>query len=311
MVTKFKSNRTGIDALKFNIAALVPRLFFLVVSVIGSQVLTPATASSTTLPPIDISVGARAVDFSQSPIVDDKEPGVTDAFGGAASAPGADSGITAGHGQANVSLGPTPVVSASGAGANSATPNPATGAVSINAGGSAGLIYYFTVSGAAGALNSVQVKVDVVLSTSIAGPVNGASASAGMSITDASPFPITSDGTNINIARTNGGSFSGTIALLLTPGNIYQVDLTAAATGFGAGGSASAFADPHIYIDSPALAALYSIVVSDGVGNDPLPGFGGTPVVTPLPATLPLFATGLGALGLLCWRRKRKAVVER
>jgi hypothetical protein len=30
--------------------------------------------------------------------------------------------------------------------------------------------------------------------------------------------------------------------------------------------------------------------------------------VTPLPATLPLFATGLGALGLLAWRRKRAAV---
>jgi hypothetical protein len=28
---------------------------------------------------------------------------------------------------------------------------------------------------------------------------------------------------------------------------------------------------------------------------------------TPLPATLPLFATGLGALGLLGWRRKRKS----
>jgi hypothetical protein len=28
---------------------------------------------------------------------------------------------------------------------------------------------------------------------------------------------------------------------------------------------------------------------------------------TPLPATLPLFATGIGALGLLGWRRKRKA----
>jgi hypothetical protein len=27
----------------------------------------------------------------------------------------------------------------------------------------------------------------------------------------------------------------------------------------------------------------------------------------PLPATLPLFATGLGALGLLGWRRKKKA----
>ena len=28
---------------------------------------------------------------------------------------------------------------------------------------------------------------------------------------------------------------------------------------------------------------------------------------TPLPAALPLFATGLGAMGLLGWRRKRKA----
>lgn len=35
--------------------------------------------------------------------------------------------------------------------------------------------------------------------------------------------------------------------------------------------------------------------------NDPVPG------ATPLPATLPLFATGLGALGLLGWRKKRKA----
>ena len=33
-----------------------------------------------------------------------------------------------------------------------------------------------------------------------------------------------------------------------------------------------------------------------------------TPVgTTPLPAALPLFATGLGGLGLLGWRRKRKA----
>jgi hypothetical protein len=30
--------------------------------------------------------------------------------------------------------------------------------------------------------------------------------------------------------------------------------------------------------------------------------------VVPLPAALPLFATGLGALGLLGWRRKRKVI---
>jgi hypothetical protein len=28
----------------------------------------------------------------------------------------------------------------------------------------------------------------------------------------------------------------------------------------------------------------------------------------PLPTALPLFATGLGALGLLGWRRKKKAI---
>ena len=35
--------------------------------------------------------------------------------------------------------------------------------------------------------------------------------------------------------------------------------------------------------------------------------FHGTVSQVPLPAALPLFATGLGALGLLGWRRKRKA----
>lgn len=34
-----------------------------------------------------------------------------------------------------------------------------------------------------------------------------------------------------------------------------------------------------------------------------------TPATTPLPAALPLFATGLGMFGLFAWRRKKKAVV--
>lgn len=35
--------------------------------------------------------------------------------------------------------------------------------------------------------------------------------------------------------------------------------------------------------------------------------FSNTPFTTPIPAALPLFAAGLGALGLFGWRRKRKA----
>lgn len=41
-----------------------------------------------------------------------------------------------------------------------------------------------------------------------------------------------------------------------------------------------------------------------GTGVDPISD-------TPLPVTLPLFASGLGALGLLSWRSKRKASVVR
>jgi hypothetical protein len=40
------------------------------------------------------------------------------------------------------------------------------------------------------------------------------------------------------------------------------------------------------------------------------PESSGPPPTTPLPTALPLFATGLGALGLLGWRRKRKARVS-
>ena len=48
------------------------------------------------------------------------------------------------------------------------------------------------------------------------------------------------------------------------------------------------------YIDFSSNGPIRSVQVTGGV--EP----------TPLPAALPLFATGLGALGLLGWRRKRK-----
>ena len=42
------------------------------------------------------------------------------------------------------------------------------------------------------------------------------------------------------------------------------------------------------------------------VGQPIIEFVGNPPLETPLPAALPLFTTGLGALGLLGWRRKRK-----
>jgi hypothetical protein len=50
-----------------------------------------------------------------------------------------------------------------------------------------------------------------------------------------------------------------------------------------------------------------SVVLTDNVSAAFEFGFDPSPAATPLPGALPLFATGLGALGLLGWRRKRRA----
>jgi hypothetical protein len=66
----------------------------------------------------------------------------------------------------------------------------------------------------------------------------------------------------------------------------------------GLGGNSWADALAVLIPDSKGFEAL-SAPVPPGIQVD---GF-----VTPLPAALPLFATGVGGLGLLGWRRKRKA----
>jgi hypothetical protein len=46
--------------------------------------------------------------------------------------------------------------------------------------------------------------------------------------------------------------------------------------------------------------------VSSTTGNTGSIDFGLSTITTPPPAALPLFAGGLGAIGLLGWRRKKK-----
>jgi hypothetical protein len=120
-----------------------------------------------------------------------------------------------------------------------------------------------------------------------------------------------------------GGSLSGTVLFDETNPSLS----TAAITDF----PANSFFDVFVSIDIP----LGVLKVQDNNAGDSLDGdtltidfsgssitdgsltdssglktpldLGGTITETPLPAALPLFASGLGALGLLGWRRKRKA----
>ncbi len=75
---------------------------------------------------------------------------------------------------------------------------------------------------------------------------------------------------------------------------------------FTAGGIEFLISDPQgsfslSFPDCPTCTTV------DGFFNEPS-GF--TPSPTPLPAALPLFATGIGGLGFMAWRKKRKARAE-
>jgi hypothetical protein len=92
-------------------------------------------------------------------------------------------------------------------------------------------------------------------------------------------------------------------ALSLVPDALYTVtmNLVVQAYSVDAPQSISAYLDPFFSIDPSNLDAQdYSLVFSPGVDNELVSS-------TPLPAALPLFAAGLGGLGLLGWRRKRRA----
>jgi hypothetical protein len=92
---------------------------------------------------------------------------------------------------------------------------------------------------------------------------------------------------------TNAGTYNYNLGFSMDSGVIYQVTLEA--TAFG---TATTTLDPLFSINDPN-AQDFSLNFSAGIPN-------GAVSATPLPAALPLFASGLGALGVLGWRRKRK-----
>lgn len=91
-------------------------------------------------------------------------------------------------------------------------------------------------------------------------------------------------------------AFSGTLPFSASSGAVGFINLQVDAVVWGAG-TADAFADPYIFIDPAFLASNpgYSVVLSPGIGNAPVPE----------PAALVQLGVGLAAVAFVRRRRKR------
>jgi hypothetical protein len=152
----------------------------------------------------------------------------------------------------------------------------------------ASFTYYFEVAGPA-----YDTPVNVFATTDLLTQVTGAG--YGFVAIDFGTAPEVSVCTGCAASE-----FHGSIGMTALAGNEYEVHFyVEASVNTAFGGTAFASADPFIFVAPNDPNVLDStILLSDGVGNGLAP--------TPLPAALPLFATGLGAVGLFGRRRKRK-----
>jgi hypothetical protein len=182
---------------------------------------------------------------------------------------------------------------------STATPLPAiTSTATANATASGAeafgsLFYYFAISGPAStALASVNVFANGSLFSDSGATMQSTDflRVAGTTIVNASSF-----------GGTNNGAFTASTTLSGLSYNVdYAIEMNALALVHPAG-TASAFLDPYLFLDPDLLAQGYSIITSDGIGNNPT-----VSSAVPEPSTWAMMIFGFAGLGFIAYRRKSK-----
>lgn len=114
----------------------------------------------------------------------------------------------------------------------------------------------------------------------------------------------------------DGGYVTYTAGVTLTPGQLYMIVLTDRPDGTSLGpsngyfGVATGFSGnpPAYFTENAPLNGGWQCAGGSCSSPESANFLAEFTTATPLPGALPLFASGLGALGLIAWRRKRRVL---
>jgi hypothetical protein len=105
---------------------------------------------------------------------------------------------------------------------------------------------------------------------------------------------------------------TGTLLKSVNAANYLYYSMFSSSHGFGAGPISFAVPTGAATLEIVSQLSIVGLLGSDGhqlgFGNLFISSDGSIAAATPIPSSLPLLATGLTALGLVAWRRKRKAL---
>lgn len=103
---------------------------------------------------------------------------------------------------------------------------------------------------------------------------------------------------------------SGTLVKSTNATNFLWFDMFSSSHGIGAGPISFAVPSGVTTLEIISQLSIVGLLGSDGqplgFGNLFIGSDGSIMAATPIPSTLPLLATGLAVLGVICWRRRRQ-----
>lgn len=203
-------------------------------------------------------------------------------------------------------VGPWAVSSADGSASvqSTATPLPAMTATAtanptaLGAQAFDKLDYWFAISGPAS--SDPTASVNILANGSVFSGSGSTQSTAFMSVNGQTIVNANSfGGTNTGAFTTPTTTISG---LFFNHDYLIDMNVTALVHPTGsAPGTATTFLDPYLFLDPSLVAQGYSIVVSDGIGNDLTLN-----AAVPEPSTWAMLLIGFAGLGFMAYRRKSK-----